>query len=179
MEGKIKISRIKTPIGEMVAGATRNGICLLEFADRENISSIFEEIEKTFGAKTKPGINLHLWILKKQLKEYFSGKRKVFTVKLVTPGTGFQQAVWEQLRSIPFGDTVSYQQQAELLKNTGASRAVAQANASNRIAIVIPCHRVIGSDGALVGYGGGLARKKWLIDHERKLSGKAVELDLF
>lgn len=175
----IKITKIETPLGQMVAGSTKDGICLLEFADRENLPAVYEELAKLFNTTIKEGSNLYLWTLKKQLKEYFKGKRKVFTVKLVTPGTEFQQTVWKNLQKIPFGETISYQEQAEALSNAGATRAVAHANASNRIAIVIPCHRVIGADGALVGYGGGLKRKKWLIDHERKFSGKAVELDLF
>jgi AraC family transcriptional regulator, regulatory protein of adaptative response / methylated-DNA-[protein]-cysteine methyltransferase len=175
----IKITRIETPLGEMIAGATRDGICMLEFCDRENLSDVYEETAKLLNAIVKQGNNFHLWTLKRQLKEYFKGKRKEFTVKLVTPGTEFQQMVWKSLQKIPYGETVSYQQQADSLKNTGATRAVAHANASNRIAIIIPCHRVIGADGALVGYGGGLTRKKWLLDHEKKYSGKAVELDLF
>jgi AraC family transcriptional regulator of adaptative response/methylated-DNA-[protein]-cysteine methyltransferase len=175
----IKISKIETPLGEMVAGATRDGICLLEFSDRENLPAEYDEISKLLGTTIKHGSNLHIWSLRKQLKEYFRGKRKKFTIKLVTPGSEFQQTVWKELRNIPYGETISYHEQAAALDNKGATRAVGHANASNRIAIVIPCHRVIGADGALVGYGGGLARKRWLLNHERKHSGKAVELDLF
>lgn len=163
----------------MVAGATKDGICLLEFTDRENLTEIYKEITKIFKTTFKSGSNLHIWSLKRQLKEYFKGKRKNFTVKVVTPGTEFQQAVWKELQKIPYGETISYHQQAEALNNTGATRAVAHANASNRIPIVIPCHRVIGTDGALVGYGGGLERKRWLLIHERKNSGKPGELNLF
>lgn len=175
----IKITKIETPIGEMVAGATGEGICLLEFADRENLSAEYEELASLLKTTIKPGTNWHLWSLKRQLKDYFRGKRKVFSLKLVTPGTDFQKAVWTNLQKIPFGETVSYNEQALALSNKGATRAVGHANASNRISIVIPCHRVIGADGALIGYGGGLKRKKWLLDHEKKFSGKAVELDLF
>jgi AraC family transcriptional regulator of adaptative response/methylated-DNA-[protein]-cysteine methyltransferase len=175
----IKICKIETPLGEMVAGATKEGICLLEFSDREKLSLEYEEITKLFETTIKSGSNRHIRALKKQLKEYFKGKRKDFSVPLLTPGTEFQQAAWKELQKIPFGETISYHEQAAALNNTGATRAAAQANASNRIAIVIPCHRVIGADGNLVGYGGGLKRKKWLLDHERKYSGKAVELDLF
>jgi AraC family transcriptional regulator of adaptative response/methylated-DNA-[protein]-cysteine methyltransferase len=175
----IKISKIETPLGEMTAGATKEGICLLEFSDRENLPSMYEEITKILNTTIKSGSNLHIWSLKKQLKEYFKGKRKRFTVRLVTPGTEFQQLVWKNLIRIPYGETISYHEQAEALNNKDAARAVAHANASNRIAIVIPCHRVIGSDGKLVGYGGGLKRKRWLLDHEKKYSGKAVDLSLF
>ncbi len=175
----IKITKIETPLGDMIAGATKDGICLLEFADRESLSAEYEELSRLFNTTIKTGFNIHFWALKRQLKEYFRGKRKEFTLKLVTPGTDFQRLVWKELRNIPYGETISYQEQAAALNNTSAARAVAQANASNRIAIVIPCHRVIGADRTLVGYSGGLARKKWLLNHEKKYSGKAVELDLF
>jgi AraC family transcriptional regulator of adaptative response/methylated-DNA-[protein]-cysteine methyltransferase len=118
-------------------------------------------------------------MLKRQLKEYFKGKRKEFSLQMLTPGTEFQRSVWKELRKIPYGSTMSYQEQADLLKNPLSVRAVAQANGANRLAIIIPCHRVIGSDGHLVGYGGGLERKKWLLDHEKKFSGKPVDLNLF
>ncbi|HOO98942.1 MAG TPA: methylated-DNA--[protein]-cysteine S-methyltransferase [Bacteroidales bacterium] len=175
----IKITEIETPLGKMVAGATGEGICLLEFADRNDLNEIYADLSSVHATAVRAGLNWNLWKLRKQLREYFTGKRKDFTLKLLTAGTGFQKSVWEGLRKIPYGETISYQDQAAGLKNTGAARAVAQANASNRIAIIIPCHRVIGADGSLVGYGGGLARKKWLLDHERKHSGKAIELDLF
>jgi O-6-methylguanine DNA methyltransferase len=175
----IKKTRIETPIGEMVAGATKDGICLLEFSDRKSLSSQIEEITALLETKTEDGSNRHLRMLKKQLKEYFKGKRKEFSLHLLTPGTEFQQAVWKELLKIPYGSTRTYQGQADLLNNPGSVRAVAHANGSNRISIIIPCHRVIGSDGHLVGYGGGLKRKKWLLDHERKYSGKPVDLDLF
>ena len=175
----IKTTRIETPIGEMVAEATKEGICLLEFSDRKTLSSQIDEIAGLLKTTTENGSNRHLRMLKKQIKEYFKGKRKEFSLHLLTPGTEFQQAVWKELLNIPYGSTRTYQGQADLLKNPGSVRAVAQANGANRIAIIIPCHRVIGSDGHLVGYGGGLERKKWLLDHEKKYSGKPVDLDLF
>lgn len=175
----IKISKIETPLGEMIAGATRDGICLLEFSDRKSLSSEYQEITELLESTIESGSNRHIRRLKKQLKEYFSGKRKEFSVQLLTPGTIFQQAVWKDLIKIPYGATISYQEQAEAMNNPDGARAVASANASNRIAILIPCHRVIGSDGNLVGYGGGLQRKKWLLDHEKKFSGQAVDLELF
>jgi AraC family transcriptional regulator of adaptative response/methylated-DNA-[protein]-cysteine methyltransferase len=175
----IRTISIETPIGEMTACATRDGICLLEFTDKRATGTHFEELSSVFQLKIKHGSNRHLRALRRQLREYFTGKRKVFSLKLVTPGTEFQQRVWNELLKIPFGTTASYLEQAVSVNNPGSVRAVAGANASNRIAIVIPCHRVIGSDGSLVGYGGGLERKKWLIDHERKYSGKPVDGTLF
>jgi AraC family transcriptional regulator of adaptative response/methylated-DNA-[protein]-cysteine methyltransferase len=175
----IKITDIETPLGEMVAGATDEGICLLEFNDRRMLPSEYRDLVRLLKTEMEDGENKHLKLLKRQLKEYFEGKRKEFSIPLVYPGTEFQQAVWKELRSIPFGSTRSYQEQAIALNRPGSVRAVANANGMNRISIVIPCHRVIGSDGRLTGYGGGLRRKKWLLDHERKYSGKAVELSLF
>ncbi len=175
----IKITRIETPIGEMVAGATKDGICLLEYNDRKMLQSEYDDLTGLLNMTFKEGSNRHIRHLRKQLKEYFTGKRKEFELPLITPGTDFQKAVWNELLKIPYGETRTYQGQAGLLKNPGGIRAVAHANGMNRIAIIIPCHRVIGSDGKLVGYGGGLKRKRWLLDHERKFSGKAVDLSLF
>lgn len=175
----IKTTTIETPLGEMSAAATKEGICLLEFTSRPALESEFNKLALTFSETVKPGSNKHLRALKKQLTEYFRGKRKEFMLPLITPGTDFQLVVWNALKKIPYGKTVSYLEQAKAIKNPGAVRAVAGANGSNRIAIVIPCHRVIGSDGDLVGYGGGLEKKRWLIDHERKFSGKPVDGTLF
>jgi AraC family transcriptional regulator, regulatory protein of adaptative response / methylated-DNA-[protein]-cysteine methyltransferase len=175
----IKTIRIETPLGEMIAGATDEGVCLLEFHDRKILQSEYKDLQKLLDMKIEEGENKHLKALRKQLKEYFEGKRKEFSVPLVIPGRPFQQAVWKELQSIPFGSTRSYMEQATALKSPESIRAVANANGMNRIAIIIPCHRVIGSDGHLTGYGGGLQRKKWLLDHEKKYSGQPVDLSLF
>jgi len=175
----IKTTIIETPLGEMRAAATREGICLFEFVEKSTLSDEFENLAYRFNLEVKPGVNRHLRVLKKQVKEYFKGKRKEFTVSLVTPGTEFQKEVWNALRKIPYGKTISYLEQAKLINNPGAVRAVASANGSNPIAILIPCHRVIGSDGTLVGYGGGIERKRWLIVHEKKYSGQPVDGTLF
>jgi len=175
----IKTARITTPLGEMIAAATGDGLCLLEFSDNKELNNELEELKKLLDQEIKEGRSRHIRHLKKQLKEYFTGKRKEFNLPLLIPGTEFQQSAWKELQKIPYGETISYHHQAEALNNAGAVRAVAGANGSNRIAIIIPCHRVIGADGKLVGYGGGLNRKKWLLDHERKYSGKPVDLPLF
>jgi AraC family transcriptional regulator, regulatory protein of adaptative response / methylated-DNA-[protein]-cysteine methyltransferase len=175
----IKNTKIKTPLGEMIAGATDEGVCLLEFHDRKILPKEYKDLKKLLDTTLEEGDNKHLKSLRKQLKEYFEGKRKEFTIPLVIPGSEFQQAVWKELQNIQFGATRSYQEQAVALGSPESVRAVANANGLNRIAIVIPCHRVIGSDGSLTGYGGGLTRKKWLIDHEKKYSGKPVDLSLF
>jgi methylated-DNA-[protein]-cysteine S-methyltransferase len=110
-------------------------------------------------------------ILKKcttQLDEYFSGERKIFEFPIKQDGTEFQQKVWSELMNIPYGKTISYLQLAQRLHNVKAIRAAASANGRNMLSIIVPCHRVIGADGSLTGYGGGLHRKKWLLDHENK-----------
>ena len=177
--GMIYTILIETPLGEMVAGSTEEGICLLEFTDRKMLPTEYKDLIRLLKTTMVEGDNVHLKNLKKQLKEYFCGERKEFTIPLVTPGSEFQQAVWKELQNIQFGSTRSYQEQAIALSRSESVRAVANANGMNRISIIIPCHRVIGSDGRLTGYGGGLRRKKWLLDHEKKYSGKAVDLSLF
>ena len=177
--GMIKIVKIETPLGEMVAGATDEGVCLLEFNDRRMLTTEYKDLKRLLNTTIEDGENLHLKTLKKQMKEYFDGRRKEFSVPLVTPGTDFQQAVWKELQNIQYGSTRSYQEQAIAMNSPDSVRAVANANGMNRISILIPCHRVIGSDGRLTGYGGGLKRKKWLLDHEKKYSGKAIDLSLF
>jgi AraC family transcriptional regulator, regulatory protein of adaptative response / methylated-DNA-[protein]-cysteine methyltransferase len=175
----INTIKIETPLGEMVAGATDEGVCLLEFTDRRMLPTEYIDLTRLLKTTFEEGENKHLKKLRKQLKEYFDGTRKEFSLPLVTPGTEFQQSVWKELQNIKFGTTRSYQEQATALSRGDSVRAVANANGMNRISIVIPCHRVIGSDGRLTGYGGGLKRKKWLLDHEKKYSGKPVDLPLF
>jgi AraC family transcriptional regulator, regulatory protein of adaptative response / methylated-DNA-[protein]-cysteine methyltransferase len=170
---------LQSPLGELIAGATDDGICLLEFNDRKRAVREQKDLARLLGQPVMEGLNDHLIKLQAELSEYFEGRRKVFTVPVVTPGTDFQKAVWTELQKIPYGTTRSYQEQAAALNSPDAVRAVANANGMNRISIVIPCHRVIGSDGRLTGYGGGLGRKKWLLDHEKKFSGKAVDMELF
>ena len=167
----INIIRFTTPLGPMFGCATSRGICLFEFTNRRMLETEFKDLTKRLNAVILPGENHHLKQLKKEISEYFKGTRKTFTVELDTPGTDFQKSVWKMLQAIPYGETWSYQQQAIRLGNPNAVRAVANANGHNRIAIIIPCHRVIGKDGHLTGYGGGLERKKWLLDLERENLG--------
>lgn len=166
----INILRLTTPIGPMFACATDHGICLLEFTSRRMLETEFKDLMHKLDAVILPGTNKHLDHLMEELKEYFEGHRKSFDVSLHTPGTPFQQSVWNILGKIPYGKTWSYQEQAIRLENPNAVRAVASANGYNRVAIIIPCHRVIGKDGSLTGYGGGLEKKKWLLDFEKNNS---------
>lgn len=163
----IVINRFTTPLGPMFVGATEQGVCLLEFVDRRMLETEFKDLQRRLKAQIITGENDHTKQAMQQLDEYFAGTRKEFTLTLHTPGTDFQQQVWNVLTAIPYGETRSYQTQAETIGNPKAVRAVASANGCNRVAIVIPCHRVIGKNGTLTGYGGGLERKQWLLDHER------------
>ncbi|MEO5588638.1 MAG: methylated-DNA--[protein]-cysteine S-methyltransferase [Gemmatimonadaceae bacterium] len=160
-------TRLLTPLGGMVAGATEEGICLLEFADRPMLETQLERVRRYFGNSVAPGTNRHLEHLHEELANYFTGQLKQFTVPLVVRGTDFQLQAWNALTQIPYGHTLSYDAQARSMARPGAQRAVGKANGDNRIAIVIPCHRVVGHNGELRGYGGGLWRKQFLLDLER------------
>ena len=175
----IDIRRMETPLGTMFACATDTGICLLEFTDRRMLETELKDLASKLNGTIVLGDNKHFPILQKELEEYFAGNRKDFSVPLHTPGSDFQRSVWKALQTIPYGKTISYKRQSVLLNKPEAIRAVAHANGMNRIAILIPCHRVIGENGNLTGYGGGLWRKKWLLDLEREHSTKSKELTLF
>jgi AraC family transcriptional regulator, regulatory protein of adaptative response / methylated-DNA-[protein]-cysteine methyltransferase len=175
----ILTAKIETDLGTMIAGAVEDGICLLEFSDRRMLNTEYKDLSRYFKTGIEEGESRHFESLRKQLSEYFEGSLKEFSIPLSTPGTPFQKAVWKELMNIPFGKTRSYMEQSIALGKPESIRAVANANGMNRVSIIIPCHRVIGSDGSLTGYGGGLKRKRWLLDHEMKFSGKAVEMSLF
>ncbi|VAW51021.1 Methylated-DNA--protein-cysteine methyltransferase [hydrothermal vent metagenome] len=162
----LNIIHFDSPVGPMVACATAQGICLVDYMDRNILEDEFKYLAKEFNTKILPGKNKHLAALQKELEEYFIGNRSIFTVPVHASGTDFQMSVWNALQNIPYGNTQSYKQQAEAIGNVKAVRAVASTNGKNRINILIPCHRVIGSNGKLVGYGGGLERKQWLLDLE-------------
>ncbi len=167
-QGVIDITRFETVLGPMFAAATEKGICLLEFSDRRMLETQLKTLSKLLNASIIQGTNKHFALLQEQLHEYFAGSRKIFNLPLFTPGTEFQNKVWTELQKIPYGTTRSYEAQAEAIGKPAGVRAVANANGQNRIAIIIPCHRVIGKDGHLTGYGGGLWRKQWLLDLENK-----------
>lgn len=169
MEKIVDLKRIETPLGTMIACANENGICMLEFSDRKALPTELKEISKHFDANIVQGENPHFKTLEKELEEYFEGKLKDFTVPLAPVGTDFQKKVWKILRTIPYGTTRTYQQQADILGNPKAVRAVANANGLNKISIIIPCHRVIGSNGTLTGYGGGIWRKQKLLELEKAI----------
>ena len=160
--------RIETPLGAMVAVADDEGLRLLEFADRRATERELSTLRKRLRTNIVPGEHAHLEAIRSQLADYFSGKNLEFDVPLAPVGSPFQLRAWKILRSIPLGETRSYSWMAKQLGDVEMRRAVGRANGENMMCIVIPCHRVIRADGTLCGYGGGLWRKKWLLDHERK-----------
>lgn len=148
-----------TPIGPLEISGTPDGIVSVAFVKRRLAN------ERNLPKCVEEGIQ--------QLDEYFRGKRRRFSLEVLLHGTPFQKLVWQQLQKIPYGRSASYGDVAKAIDHPHAYRAVGNANNRNPIAIVIPCHRVIGSDGNLVGYGGGLWRKEWLLNHEKR--GRDVE----
>lgn len=163
----VVVTRLLTPLGPMLAGATAEGICLLEFADRPMLETQLRRLRRRFDTAIVPGESPHITQLDRELKRYFAGELFEFSVPLIYPGTEFQLACWDWLRSIPYGSTRTYSEQAEALGRAQARRAVGRANGDNRLAILIPCHRVVGADGRLSGYGGGVWRKRFLLEHEK------------
>ncbi len=165
--GRVQVStrRLDTPLGPMLAGAGDGGVCLLEFADRPLLPTQLGRIEERLGplkARSHP----HLDRLDAQLAEYFAGARRDFDLPLLLAGTEFQERIWGRLLEIPYGRTISYEELAGRAGSPGGSRAAGRANGDNRIAIVVPCHRVIRANGDLGGYGGGPGRKRRLLDLE-------------
>ncbi|GGC82163.1 methylated-DNA--protein-cysteine methyltransferase [Flavobacterium lutivivi] len=150
---------IQTPLGIAKIEGDENGISIISVNQEGDLSS---EIPKNLKNSVT------------QLNEYFEGKREEFTFKLNPKGTEFQQKVWQELLKIPFGKTMSYLDLSKKLGDVKAIRAVASANGKNPLWIVVPCHRVIGTDGSLTGYAGGLWRKKWLLDHENPLKQQSL-----
>jgi len=166
MNLKIIYGKIETPLGEMLACVSDEGLYLLEFNDRKKYDRQINSLKKYFNSEITKGNHPLLAEVQTQINEYFQGKRKEFTILLKFSGTEFQKNVWKELLKIPYGKTASYSDIAKKIKNPKAVRAVANANAANKIAIIIPCHRVIGSDGSLTGYAAGLDKKKFLLKIE-------------
>jgi AraC family transcriptional regulator of adaptative response/methylated-DNA-[protein]-cysteine methyltransferase len=166
---RIVLRRFSTPLGSMVAAATDDALALLEFADRRMLPLQLRRMKQRLAGTVVPGRNELLSRVEEEVAEYFAGERREFTVPIGAPGTPWQETVWERLLAIPFGETVSYGGLAAELGRPTASRAVARAVGDNRLAIVIPCHRVVGSDGALTGYGGGVWRKRRMLEIEGAL----------
>ncbi len=159
----LMVRRLETPLGPMLATASEAHLYLLEFVDRRMLSTQIDRLRARLDGCFVPGDNAVLRQIQAELSEYFGGTRRTFDVPTQMPGTEFQRAVWAALQQVPFGETRSYAAQAEAIGRPRAVRAVGRANGDNRLAIVVPCHRVVGADGALTGYGGGLWRKRALL----------------
>lgn len=167
---------IPSPLGPLLAAATEDGLCMLEYADREKLPKQAADLMRFYGRPVVPGRNEHIDRIARELTEYFAGERQEFEVPLDLRGTEFQEKVWQELLNIPFGDTISYEELATRIGKPTAQRAVGLANGRNRLPIVVPCHRVIQKNGQLRGYGGGLWRKQFLLDLEFKSAGLALAL---
>jgi len=171
------LTEISTPLGTLIAGATNKELCLLEFQIKERHEKQILKLAESLNSFPVIGINSILELTVHQLDEYFQGKRKKFEIPLVIKGSPFQENVWRELLRVPYGKTITYKELSERLGSPKAVRAVANANGENRIAILIPCHRIIGSNGKLVGYGGGIEKKRYLLNLERENSPGILNFD--
>lgn len=165
----ISIQYFHTPVGEMILGAYDDQLCIADWRDRERREAIDRRVQKGLQAVFKEEENPVLELAKEELEAYFKGLRKSLDIPLLMVGSEFQKNVWKALLEIPYGTTVSYIELAQNIDKQRAVRAVASAVGANAISIFIPCHRIIGSDGSLRGYAGGLKAKKWLLDIEKNL----------
>lgn len=159
---------IDTPLGPMLAVADTEGLHLLEFVDRRALEKELQQLLRQTGASIVPGENAILEAASQALSAYFNGVNAAFDLPLVLLGSDFEKSVWSLLQTIPPGETRSYSWMADQLGMPGAARAIGQANGRNRLALAVPCHRVVRADGSLCGYGGGIWRKRWLLEHERR-----------
>jgi AraC family transcriptional regulator of adaptative response/methylated-DNA-[protein]-cysteine methyltransferase len=172
-QGVLVVNMLETPLGPMVAIAGDEGLELLEFVDRRALERELTAMRAKLKSAIVPGEHPALAVTAAQLREYFDGARQTFELPIRQRGSEFQLGVWRALCDIPYGTTTSYGEIARRIGSPGAVRAVGTTNGRNQIAIVVPCHRVIGADGSLSGYGGGRWRKQWLLDHERRHGGQA------
>ena len=163
----LKSAWLDTPLGPMLVISDEQALYLLEFVERRGLEREIEKLRKTTKSAIIPGRTAAIDLIEEELASYFSGKLKVFKTSIHMLGSPFQKMVWQELMRIPYGETRSYLAQAEAIKKPTAFRAVANANGANQLAIIIPCHRIINSNGKLGGYGGGIARKEWLINNEQ------------
>jgi len=161
----------KTPIGPMVGIASTDKLLLLEFKSRKELDEELLELKKKYEVESIDNSNQLLDSLESELMEYFNGKRQKFNTPIELDGTEFQIKVWSELLLVPYGETRTYLDQARSLGDEKAIRAMASANGKNRLAIIVPCHRIIGSDGSLTGYAGGIEKKRFLLNLEREVAG--------
>lgn len=173
----IKIQYFDTPYGELILGAYKEQLCMCDWRYRKMRTAIDNRLQKLLNAEYVEEKSDVIDLTITQLKEYFEGSRKTFNIPLLFAGTDFQKTVWKALLEIPYGSVDTYAGLSKKIDNTLAIRAVAAANGANAISILVPCHRIIGSDGKLIGYAGGLTAKKGLLELES--NGKHEQMDLF
>jgi len=167
---EVALRRIETPVGAMTIGATESAVVLADFTERAMMPAQLASVRRRIGPTTYRDARL-LDAAESQLADYFAGERRTFDLPLEMPGSAFQERVWHRLRAIPYGETMTYRELAAAVGALAASRAVGRANGSNRLAIIVPCHRVVAAGGGLGGYGGGLAAKRWLLELESRVAG--------
>jgi methylated-DNA-[protein]-cysteine S-methyltransferase len=175
---RIAISYFKTSLGELILGSYKEELCLCDWRYRKMRNEIDNRIQKGLESQYIEDETLAIIETKKQLNEFFKSDRKSFEIPLLLVGTDFQKSVWNELIKIPFGKTISYLELSQKLGDVKAIRAVASANGANAISIIIPCHRIIGSDGKMIGYAGGLNVKKKLLQLEGSIPIQG-QLNLF
>ena len=167
---QIRVQNLKTPYGELLLGSHKEMLCLCDWRYRSKRDAIDSRLKRTLSAKFIDENDSVIDHARRQLEEYFNHQRKEFDIPLLMVGSPFQKKVWSELLKVPFGETSSYLQLAEKIGDTNAVRAVANANGANAISIIVPCHRIIGSNGKLTGYAGGLKAKADLLGLEFGLS---------
>lgn len=168
---------LDTPLGTIIAIADDQFLYLLDFVNRKGLEREIERLSTTTKMQIVPGQSKAITLIKGELEQYFSGNLKEFKTPLYLPGTPFQQLVWSELKKIPFRQTCSYSELAAKIQKPTARRAVARANGANQFVIVIPCHRVVNSNGKLGGYSAGIARKEWLLKHEKTMNQEIIKKD--
>lgn len=171
-------SYIETPLGTMIAIVDDTKLYFLDFIERKKYDQKIQKLQIKYHARIIPGTNNIILLIEQELTAYFAGKLHAFSIPIVLSGSVFQNNSWKTLIEIPYGETITYAQQALLVGNEKASRAVAHANSNNTLAIIVPCHRIIGSNGKLCGYASGIDRKQWLIEHE-KLNKPSTRINMY
>ena len=174
----VVVQLIETPLGTLLAGAGNAGVCLLEYVDRDDLAQWTTNLSQRLGRAVVSGSHCHLDRLQTELADYFAGTLTQFTVPLWLHGTPFQKRVWAMLQQIPYGQTIAYEELACRIDQPTAVRAVARANGANRIYLLVPCHRVIGKNGKLTGYAGGLWRKQRLLELEKQANSPCSQMQL-
>ncbi len=168
---------LETPVGAILVAGDDDALYLLNFIDQTSMIRKTALVQKKLQATLELGPSRSVDMAKREIQEYFDGKRRTFETPLAMQGTVFQNLVWETLRGIPYGETLSYTELAKKIDKPSAFRAVAQANAQNPLAIIVPCHRVINADGELGGYSAGLERKSWLLAFEKTRKDETTAAD--